>query len=73
MNISFKGRLIIYFTKIDDYVRASRELKALATNSKKYNRMKETTRTMGISFASISHEKVLKAGEGVISASNSLN
>ncbi len=73
MNISFERRLIIYFKTIDNYVKASRELKALAEDGKEYDRMKQRAKTMGIGFASASHEKVLKTAESIISSSNSLN
>ncbi|MFS4468028.1 DUF3829 domain-containing protein [Maribacter sp. 2210JD10-5] len=73
MNISRPSPFIIYYMDIDNYIKASRELRELSRNPKKYKAMKNTTESMGIGFASASHEKVTKAAEKVINSSNSLN
>jgi len=73
MNISRPSPFVIYYMNIEKYIKASRELRALTKDAKEYNSMKKKVETMGIRFASASHEKVIKASETVINTSNTLN
>lgn len=73
MNISRPAPFVIYYMKIDTYVKEARNLKELAMDEKAYKAMKTQVAQMGIQFAQASHVKVTKAGEGIISSSNDLN